>query len=339
MLKWFGKRAPARAAHEDLREDGQRPVEQAGDFPGLFHGAAPGTHSTATSVAPPKERSLAGIFIDAAWRVFSSEASLGCAGVAFFGFLSLFPAIAAAVIVFGILLDDAIIGGILDMAGPLMPDGPEAILRDRLDALSRQPVQGLGVGLAVSLAFAFWAGSRGVNALVFALTRAYRGEDERGILAGLVVSILLTAGGFGVMVLALFAIAILPAAANLPGLAMLEGSGVLLLRWPVIGLIVFLGTIALYAIAPYRPLTREVRLVPGALVASLLWLGASWLFSAYVENFANYDATFGSLAAVAILLLWFYYSAVIFLYGAMVNSDLEMAASRKRARGPATHYP
>ena len=56
----------------------------------------------------------------------------------------------------------------------------------------------------------------------------------------------------------------------------------------------------------------------------VLWLLASFLFSLYVSNFASYDATYGSLGAVAVLLLWFYISAFVVMLGAELNAELEL---------------
>lgn len=316
------------------REPGAVAQSPNDDAWGMWEASAPGEADTIAAT----DGGTARLLWSATLRTFSSEASLGCAGVAFFGFLSLFPAIAAAVIVFGLLLDEAMVGDLLALAAPLIPDSAEAILGERLDYLAAQPRQGLGIGLALTLGFAFWAGSRGVNALTYALTRAYRSDAERGFLAGLAVSIILTAGGFAVMALALVGVAILPAAANLLAIPLLDDTVLLGLRWPLLGAVVLAAVMALYHIAPYRPGNRVERLLPGALVASLLWLAASWLFSYYVANFGSYDATFGSLAAVVVLLLWFYYSAQIFLLGAMFNSELEQIAMTRRARGPATSY-
>lgn len=267
-------------------------------------------------------------------RIIASEASLRCAGVAFFGFMSLFPAIAAAMMLFGLFLDGGIINQIMAQMAPLMPESVESILNERLETLNSQDAPVLGIGLVLTLGFALWSGSRGVNALTYALTRAYREEDERSFIRGALMSLGLTLGAFVMMGIILVALAVLPAAFAILPLGRFTEQIVLLLRWPVIAVLVFAAVMLLFRVAPHRRAAKWRWLLPGALLASLLWLAGSYLFSFYVENFGSYDATFGALAAVVVLLLWFYYSAMIFVLGAMVNAELELETVKDSTRGP-----
>ena len=72
---------------------------------------------------------------------------------------------------------------------------------------------------------------------------------------------------------------------------------------------------------------RPTRLWPGALVATALWLIASALFSWYVSSFGSYDETYGSVAALAVVMMWFWLSALAVLIGGEVNAELEQARS------------
>lgn len=269
----------------------------------------------------------------AAFRIISSEAGLRCAGVAFYGFLSLFPAIAAAVILFGLFLDRSVIDVILTNVSPLIPAGPEEILRSQLTNLERQQGSSLGLGLVLTLGFALWSGTRGTNAMVYAVTRAYHEENERDFIKGVAVSIGLTLLVFLIAAFAIFAIAIIPLIVALFPLPAWVESYASWLRWPVIAALVLFSMLMFYRIAPFRRAAKIRWIMPGALFAAVLWLAASYGFSVYVENFGSYDATFGSLSAVVVLLLWIYYSSMIFVLGAMINAELELETLRDTTKG------
>jgi membrane protein len=150
-----------------------------------------------------------------------------------------------------------------------------------------------------------------------------RGQPERrGFVMSLLVAIGLSVGGSIFVVLALVTVAGLPALIPFP-----TGEDILLLaiRWPVL-LVITIGIfIVLYRFGPDRH-PRKLRFVwPGAVFASLLWLLAGAVFSIYVENWGNFEVTFGSVSAAVVLLLWMYNSAQILVLGAALNTELERA--------------
>jgi len=266
-------------------------------------------------------------------RIISSEAGLRCAGVAFYGFLSLFPAIAAAVILFGLFLDKFIIDGIVNAMAPLIPPGPEEILTTQLVKLESTEDENLGWGLLITFAFALWSGSRGTNAMVYAVNRAYRQKSDRGFFAGVVVSISLTLLAFLMAAVTILVIAVFPVIIQFASLPPAFETYANWLRWPVIAVLILVTTVLFYRIAPLRRSAKYRWIFPGAITASVLWLIASYGFSFYVENFGSYDVTFGSLAAVVVLLLWFYYSSMIFVFGAIINAELELETLRDTTIG------
>ena len=127
--------------------------------------------------------------------------------------------------------------------------------------------------------------------------------------------------------IALLTIAGLPALVPFP-----SGSDwvVLAVRWPVLLVLSVAVLSALFRWGPDRHPRRLRYIWPGAVLASVLWMLAGVVFSIYVENFSNYQATFGSIAAAVVLLLWIYNSAQILVLGAAFNAALE-AAKRQPA--------
>ena len=262
------------------------------------------------------------------------EVSMRCAGVAFYSFLSLFPAVASAILVFGIVTDLTFVEGRYEEVVDVLPEQAEDLLRTQIEALLSNPDSSLGIGLLISLSVALWTGTRGSNALIYAISRAHYETALRSIVGSVVVSIVANIGVFLVVLISLFGLAVVPAIAGLiPG----ERYGELIalwIRWPILITIIFGAVCMLYRYAPVRERPRWAWVFPGALFGTLGWLLTSGLFSLYVENFADYSATFGALATPVILLLWFYYSTLIFILGASLNAELELQTRKDTTTGP-----
>jgi membrane protein len=251
---------------------------------------------------------------------FDSDTSPRCAGTAFFGFLSLFPAIGIVAFTYGLFADISTFLATVETLQSVVPAAVLVVLREQLAILVTQPPATLGIGLVVSIALALWSGSRGIHALIYAMSRVRHEPERRGFVMQVVISVALTIGGAVFLVISLVTIAGLPALIPFP-----SGDDWLLLglRWPVLLIITTLVLSALYRWGPDRH-PRKFRFIwPGAVLASLLWLVAGALFSIYVENFSNYQATFGSVTVAIVLLLWMYNSAQIFVLGAAFNTELE----------------
>lgn len=263
------------------------------------------------------------------WRTFSDQdTSFRCAGTAFFGFLSLFPAVATVVLVFGLFADRTVLAKTIDAFQYVLPNQVLDVLREQMAVLIEQPPATLGLGLLVSVALALWSGSRGVNALIYAMSRVRHEPERRNFISAALISIALSAAGAIFLVIALTVIAGLPALFPWPTR---EEWLLLLIRWPVLLALTVLALMALYRWGPDRHPRRWRHIWPGAVFASVLWILAGAIFSIYVENFSNYQASFGSVTAAIVLLLWLYNSAQIFVLGAVVNSELAYASQAKGA--------
>lgn len=267
-------------------------------------------------------------------RIFETDVSLRCAGVAFFGFLSLFPAVAVGVALYGLFADIQTLDQQMSLADQFLPSSVTELFTERLEAIIAESDETLTLGLVVSLALALWSGSRGTNALVHALTKAYREQDQRAFFLAAAISIGLTIAAFFVGILVLGAVAVLPAITTFLPLPIEAETFALWLRWPVVAFIVLIAIAYLYKTAPHRRDPKFRWVLPGAVTATLLWLGGSIAFSFYIENFANYGATFGSIATAAILMLWLYFSAMVFVSGAILNAELEMQTDPDTTIGP-----
>ncbi len=276
-------------------------------------------HSAATEARPWWRRLFD--FALRCWRTFGEpDTSLRCAGTAFFGFLSLFPAVATIVLIFGLFADRAVLAATIEAFPYVLPDQVVDVLREQMTMLIEQPAATLGIGLLISIGLALWSGSRGVNALVYAMSRVRHEPERRSFIQATLVSIGLSVAGAVFLVIALVVIAGLPALIPWPTQ---QEWLLLLVRWPVLLALTTLAVMALYRWGPDRHPRHWRHIWPGAVFASLLWILAGAIFSIYVENFSNYQASFGSVTAAIVMLLWLYNSAQIFVLGAVVNSELE----------------
>jgi membrane protein len=166
-----------------------------------------------------------------------------------------------------------------------------------------------------------------------AMNVAYNEEEERSIGRRIGIALAFTAGAVGLAVVALGAIVVVPGWLKLAGLgagariAGTAGSWVVLLA----SLVTVLA--ALYRYGPSRARARWRWITPGAILAVVIAMVASAAFSLYVAKFGSFGETYGSLAAVVVVLLWLWISAFAVVLGAELNSELEHQTHRDTTTG------
>lgn len=292
------------------------------------------TDTTIQAITAPLPKNYRRRWRRVLWRTIRSmtamDTSMRCAGVAYFGFLSLIPAVATVVLLIGLFAKPSFLADMVDKLDGLIPAMALELLANQLVSLLEQPRTGLGLGLLISAIIAIWSGSRGVAALIFATSRTRAEPEKRGIVAAIAVSIATTLlAGLG-MIAVLTLVAVIPAYFTfLPWLGTNQVI-VLLLRWPLLLGMGILGIAAFYRFAPDRKSHRARWIWPGAIIAAVLWLIVCGLFSFYVERLGNFEATFGSLTTAIVLLLWMYNSALITVLGATINAELERETLAER---------
>jgi membrane protein len=282
------------------------------------------TIQAATALLPKRHRRRVRRVL---WRTIRSmtqmDTSMRCAGVAYFGFLSLFPAVTSAVLLLGLFADPNLLADMVERLDGILPDVALQTLAGQLVTLLEQPRTGLGIGLVISLLIAAWSASRGVAALMYATSRTHAEPDKRNFIAAIAMSVWVTfLAGIG-MILVLTLVAIIPAYfAALPWLGVGQVL-VLWLRWPLLLALGAVGIAAFYRFAPDRRSKKARWIWPGAIIATVLWLLTCLAFSFYVERLGQFEASFGSLATAIVLLLWMYNSALIVVLGATINAELQ----------------
>lgn len=267
--------------------------------------------------------------------VSQKKLSLLSAGVAFFAMLALFPAIAATISLFGYVSDPVMVQENMQLLEPIIPEQVFSLISQQVTSVVSAEREALGIASVVSLLFATWSARAGVGAVIMGLNAIAHEQDERNFVWTLVVAYGLTLLLIFVTLVAVAAVIVVPAILAFFPLGGAGSLAVNAVRWVVALVTVVMGIGALYRFGPSRRHRRMPYITLGNIVASMLWIAGSVLFSVYLSNFGNYNQIYGSLGAVIALLMWFYVSAFVVLLGAELNAEMEAhAESLIRARHP-----
>ena len=274
---------------------------------------------------------------DILWRTKAEASndnlSIVSAGVAFYLLLSLVPALAAVLSIYGLVADPATVEQQIASLGQLLPSQAQELIAGQLERIASGSQAGLGLGAAVGLLLTLWSTAKGMKALIIALNISYDEQESRGFIKLNLVALGLTVLCVLIGLLALAAIIVLPALLGNLGLGEMLRGWINWLRWPVLAVALMVGLAVVYRYAPDRSRPHWRWVSWGAVLATVLWLLASAGFSLYVRYFGSYNETYGSLGAVVILMMWFFISAYIVLLGAELNAESEHQTARDSTAG------
>lgn len=273
------------------------------------------------------------IFVRVFSRMMADNLGVLAGGIAFYGFLAVFPAIAFGLMIWGMFADASVLQSQMAAIETVTPPSAFELLSEQMNRIAGQPTQDLRIGVVVTLLIALWSASRGVAALMGALNMAYHETETRGFFKVNFIALVFTLGGIGFVVLSLAAIAAVPPILESLFLGEFVDALVRIVRWLMMIALFLPAAAIIYRFAPSRTHARWRWIVPGAALAGLVWLTASIVFSVFLANFDAYNATFGSLGAVAALLMWFWISAYALCMGAELNSQLELFTTRDTTIG------
>ncbi|QBQ56606.1 YihY/virulence factor BrkB family protein [Nitrosococcus wardiae] len=245
------------------------------------------------------------------------------AGVAFYALLALFPALTALVFIYGLVANPADVQQQLNTLSGIIPQEAQSLLNAQLSSITAQSPSALGFGVLGSILFALWGATKGMKTLMEALNVVYNEEEERGFLRLNGTALVLTLGAVLLGVLAIGLVVVLPALLGNLGLGESVRSWISLLRWPLLALFAMAGLAGVYRYGPSRSQPQWHWVNWGAVLATVLWVIASFGFSFYVSHFGSYNETYGSLGAVVIFLMWLFITAFIVLLGAELNAEME----------------
>lgn len=250
----------------------------------------------------------------------SDRVPLVAAGMAFYWFLAVFPALIAAVGSIRLLgLGPQLMESINDSIGSTIPGSAATLLTETIDAAQRASRGSSVAAATVGVAVALWGATAGMVALQQGLDVAYDVAEKRKFFKARGVAV--------IMVLVTGILAALP--------SLLFAS-----RNPIISVLAWFATLAavmtllavFYYLGPNRERPNWKWVSPGGMVGAFLFLAISAGFSVYVTNFATYGATYGALASVVVLLFWLYLTGIAIMLGAELNAELERQTAMREGR-------
>ncbi len=241
----------------------------------------------------------------------------------------------AVILSYGLFADPASVQDHARTLVDLVPREAATLIYHQLTQLTESAAELKGVGLALALIVSLYGASRASGAMIKSLNIIYEQRDRRSFFRWTLVSAGLAAGTVLVGIVGILAASLLSFSGSL--LADSSPAGAIALQalsWLIAAMLCVAGLGGIYRFAPNRADARWQWLSLGSAFATLLWLGATVLFGLYVSRFADYNATYGSLGAVVILLLWLYLSAYAVLLGGLINAEAERQTARDTTTGP-----
>lgn len=264
------------------------------------------------------------------------EVGLLSAGVAFYTFLAITPLIASTVMIYGLIGDIDTVRGQMRKIVEVVPHDVAQIIEEQLLQIVTTNSGVTGLALVIALFFALYGAMRAASGMISALNIINEETETRGIVKLTLRALALT---LAAVVIALTGIAsggifawLQTYATFLPGswtpvlFKLLTWAAALLLGSTGFGLIMHFG--------PDRRPAKWRWLTPGSLLATVLWLLVSFGFSLYVAYISDYNATYGSLSAIVVFLMWLFLSAYGVLVGAVLNAEIERQTIVDTTIGP-----
>lgn len=269
-------------------------------------------------------RSLITLVLALLRRSDRAELGLIAAGVAFFGFLAIFPAVAVIIAVWGFVADPAVIRQEIALLQDFLPVEAYALLTAQVDGLLSANVRTLGWSTVFSTVLAFWAARAGMAALIQGLNAVHHLPQRNGVWHQ-VQALVMTIALIGLALGAMLASVVGPLAIGLFPLGRFAAITLEIANFALGAVLLVLALGLAYRFGPNRKLAHPL-FTRGLLLALVLWALASRGFVIYLANFNTYNQIYGSIGAVAALLMWLYLSVYAVLIGAAY--DAERAAQK-----------
>lgn len=261
-------------------------------------------------------------------EVKEDQVPVVAAGLAFYTLLAVFPALIAFVSIYGMVADAETATRRIAELSTSLPEGAGTLITSQLQQIVETSSAALSWTAVAAIVGALWSASGGAHHLIKALDTAYDEEETRGFLRLRGVALLLTLVFMVLGALALGLIVVVPPLLESLAPTDIVASAISIGRFLLLAGFLLVALAVVYRYAPNRAEPRWEWVSPGAVAAVVIWIVASILFALYVENFGSFGQTYGSLAGVVILLLWFYISGFIVLLGAELNAEIEQQTAQ-----------
>lgn len=217
---------------------------------------------------------------------------------------------------------------VLDSMLLVLPDQAQAIFES---FVSEIVVSSSDTLLSVSILLILWSGSRGIYAIIKAVNRAYDLEQPYAGIKFKILSLVFTVALSGLIIIVL-ATLVFGEIIGSKIFTYFNATKVFLMIWnilriiiPLLAMIIMFALLYKFSISGNKEFkTTIIETLPGATFTTIGWLLYSFGFSFYVNNFASYSATYGSLGGVIILLLWLYMTSMLIVIGGEINASYKI---------------
>jgi len=255
------------------------------------------------------------------------------AQMAYYFFLALFPAVLFLLALASYFPLQNVAADLGEVLGPFVSPQVLSLIQDQMRRLGDADSGGL---LTFGVLGALWSSSAATVAIVSSLNKAYDLTERRPWWKVRLIAIGLTLALAVFLLVSLWLILVGPTIATYLGQTVGLGTAFewtwKLLQWPFAFLLVVTAMALVYYVAPDAD-QSWVWVSPGAVVGTLVWMVSSLAFKVYIANFTSYNATYGAVGGVIVLLLWFYVSGLAILIGAEMNAEMEHASPYGRTPG------
>ena len=268
------------------------------------------------------------------YREVLADDCLGLAAqLAYYFFLALFPALLFLVAIVSFIPIAGLLEAITGNLARVAPSEVLSIVQDQILKIAHGNNGGL---LTLGILGAIWSTSSGLNAIIDTLNQAYDIREARPWWKVKLIALGLTVA-LAVFIVIAFTLGLVgPTLAEKVAVWAHMGPAFAwswkILQWPIVFLLVTLAVGLIYYFAP-DAVQEWVWITPGSIFATTLWLAISLGFKFYVAHFTSYNATYGAIGGVIVLMLWFYLSALAVLIGAELNAEIEHASPYGKAPG------
>ncbi len=265
-------------------------------------------------------------------RLGEDNLSIVAAGIAFYAFTAMVPALAATIAIYALVADPATVTGHIEALTQVLPQEARPLLHDQLIRLASN-THAAGWSAVLGIGVALFGAMKAMTAIITGLNITYGETEHRGLVRLNLTAFVLTLAGVLGGLLAIALVAVIPALLHWLGSEIVQ-TVFNVLRWPLLAALFIFALAVAYRYAACRDKPRWHWVTWGAAVATVSWLLGSAAFSLYVSKFGNYQNTYGSLGAVVVFLIWMDLTAYVILLGAELDSEMERQTVKDTTVGP-----
>lgn len=256
-------------------------------------------------------------------KMESKNIPIMAAGVAFYFFLSLFPALLAIVTLYTFITDPLLVREHLEELSKIMPPDVHEFITEKIMNIVGATDNTRTWGLALSFIIGLGSANKGTLMLFRAINEIYDEQDDRNMILQNLITLGVTLGLMIVGILCMFMLIAYPMMREFIELNGTIESIIAFSRWIVLA-VVFLFCVALiYQFAPQRSRPKFNWVSTGAIIATVLWVIGSLLLTVYIKNFDKIEDLYGQISALIVMMIWLNITALVVLLGAQINAELE----------------